>query len=81
MPVVALGVGIGVDYGIYIFPRFMVALRRGEPFEAAMFEAFTRTGNAWSSPASRSPSVSVLGFSPNSNSKPTWGSCSPSCSS
>jgi uncharacterized protein len=46
LPVVALGVGIGVDYGIYLFSRLMTALRRGEYFEDAMYNAFTQTGSA-----------------------------------
>lgn len=46
LPVVALGVGIGVDYGIYIFARLQAALRRGEYFEDAMFAAFKDTGGA-----------------------------------
>ncbi len=46
LPVVALGVGIGVDYGIYLFSRLTEALRRGDYFEDAMFTAFTRTGSA-----------------------------------
>jgi predicted RND superfamily exporter protein len=35
LPVVALGVGIGVDYGIYIYSRFSSILARGEPIEQA----------------------------------------------
>ena len=46
LPVVALGVGIGVDYGIYIFARLQTALRAGEYFEDAMFMAFKDTGSA-----------------------------------
>ena len=46
LPVVALGVGIGVDYGIYIFARLQAALRAGEYFEDAMFMAFKDTGSA-----------------------------------
>jgi predicted RND superfamily exporter protein len=46
LPVVALGVGIGVDYGIYIFARLQAALKRGEYFEDAMFAAFKDTGGA-----------------------------------
>jgi predicted RND superfamily exporter protein len=46
LPVVALGVGIGVDYGIYIFARLQAALHRGEYFEDAMFAAFKDTGGA-----------------------------------
>jgi len=36
LPVVALGVGIGVDYGIYLFARLQSALEAGEYFEDAM---------------------------------------------
>jgi len=46
LPVVALGVGIGVDYGIYLFSRLNEGLRRGEFFEDAMHNAFTQTGSA-----------------------------------
>jgi len=46
LPVVALGVGIGVDYGIYLFARLQNALRRGEYFEDAMYAAFQETGSA-----------------------------------
>lgn len=46
LPVVALGVGIGVDYGIYIFSKLEGALRRGEYFEDALYTAYTQTGSA-----------------------------------
>ena len=46
LPVVALGVGIGVDYGIYIFARLQTALDAGEYFEDAMFAAFRDAGAA-----------------------------------
>ncbi len=46
LPVVALGVGIGVDYGIYIFARLRKALDAGEYFEDAMIMAFRDTGGA-----------------------------------
>jgi hypothetical protein len=46
LPVVALGVGIGVDYGIYIFARLQAGLKRGDYFEDAMFMAFKDTGGA-----------------------------------
>lgn len=46
LPVVALGVGIGVDYGIYIFARLQTALRAGAFFEDAMFTALRDTGAA-----------------------------------
>jgi predicted RND superfamily exporter protein len=43
---VALGVGIGVDYGIYLFARLQKALQEGEYFEDAMFVAFKETGSS-----------------------------------
>lgn len=46
LPMVALGVGIGVDYGIYLFARLHAALRAGEYFEDAMAAAFRDTGAA-----------------------------------
>jgi uncharacterized protein len=46
LPVVALGVGIGVDYGIYIFARLSSALDGGEYFEDAMFAALRDAGAA-----------------------------------
>lgn len=46
LPVVALGVGVGVDYGIYLFSRLLVQLRRGDYFEEALTETFKQTGSA-----------------------------------
>jgi hypothetical protein len=46
LPVVALGVGIGVDYGIYLFARLQRALNEGGYFEDAMFVAFKETGSS-----------------------------------
>jgi uncharacterized protein len=46
LPVVALGVGIGVDYGIYIFSKLQDALKRGDYFEDALYAAYTQTGSA-----------------------------------
>ena len=46
LPVVALGVGIGVDYGIYLFASLQSALKRGVYLEDAMFQAFKDTGAA-----------------------------------
>ncbi len=46
LPVVALGVGIGVDYGIYLYAKLQTALEAGEFFEDAMYTAFTQTGSA-----------------------------------
>jgi predicted RND superfamily exporter protein len=38
LPVVALGVGIGVDYGIYIYSRLESFLRAGLPLQEAYYE-------------------------------------------
>ncbi|MEY2879047.1 MAG: hypothetical protein RLZZ15_1427 [Verrucomicrobiota bacterium] len=46
LPVVALGVGIGVDYGIYLFARLRTGLRAGETFEQATSLALRDTGAA-----------------------------------
>jgi uncharacterized protein len=46
LPVVALGVGIGVDYGIYIFARLQASLDAGDYFEDAMFTALKDAGAA-----------------------------------
>jgi uncharacterized protein len=46
LPVVALGVGIGVDYGIYLFARLQTELKTGAFFEDALRAAFADTGSA-----------------------------------
>jgi uncharacterized protein len=46
LPMVALGIGIGVDYGIYIFARLQSALNAGEYFEDAAIAAFKDAGAA-----------------------------------
>jgi predicted RND superfamily exporter protein len=45
LPVVALGVGIGVDYGIYIYSRFKSFLATGLDIQQAYFETLRVTGN------------------------------------
>ena len=45
LPVVALGVGVGVDYGIYIFSRMQEFLKRGETLHAAFLDTLSVTGN------------------------------------
>jgi predicted RND superfamily exporter protein len=44
LPVVALGVGIGVDYGIYIFSRFQSLLDEGNEIAEAYFTTLAITG-------------------------------------
>jgi hypothetical protein len=46
MPVIALGVGIGVDYGIYIYSRLDQYLARGMRLQEAYFETLRTTGTA-----------------------------------
>ena len=45
LPVVALGVGIGVDYGIYIYSRLKGILAQGKSLPEAYEETLTVTGN------------------------------------
>ena len=46
LPVIALGVGIGVDYGIYILSTMSAQLRSGVPVEKAYLAALTERGSA-----------------------------------
>ena len=46
LPVVALGVGEGVDYGIYLFSCFVAQRRKGLSFAESMDAALTPDGSA-----------------------------------
>ncbi len=46
LPVVALGVGIGVDYGIYMYNRLDILLRLGYPLREAFYRTLRLTGRA-----------------------------------
>jgi predicted RND superfamily exporter protein len=46
LPVVALGVGIGVDYGIYLYSRMEGFLQQGLRFGDAFFQALKTTGTS-----------------------------------
>ncbi len=47
LPVIALGVGVGVDYGIYLYERFKHQLvATGASIEEAFFEALRQRGTA-----------------------------------
>ena len=46
LPMVALGAGIGVDYGIYLFSRMQEFLRRGESVRESYHSALRVTGAA-----------------------------------
>ncbi len=45
LPVVALGVGVGVDYGIYIFSRLRANMNAGMPLQQAYLHTLAITGN------------------------------------
>ncbi|THD01969.1 transporter [Panacagrimonas perspica] len=46
LPVIALGVGVGVDYGIYLFERIQHDMRDGRNFQDAFYEAMRTRGTA-----------------------------------
>ena len=46
LPVVALGVGIGVDYGIYLCSALLERLRDGKSLEDALCESFATMGTS-----------------------------------
>lgn len=46
LPVAALGVGIGVDYGIYIFNRMRFAMKEGADLGSAYLQTLRMTGSA-----------------------------------
>ena len=45
LPVAALGVGVGVDYGIYLYSRFREFYRGGDSLREAYFRTLEVTGN------------------------------------
>ena len=45
LPVAALGVGVGVDYGIYLYSRFRAYYRAGDSVRDAYFKTLEVTGN------------------------------------
>jgi hypothetical protein len=46
LPVIALGVGVGVDYGIYIYSRLARFLAQGQPLAEAYYHTLRTTGSA-----------------------------------
>lgn len=46
LPVIALGVGVGVDYGIYLYDRLEIHLEEGHDLAHAFFEALHERGAA-----------------------------------
>jgi predicted RND superfamily exporter protein len=45
LPVAALGVGVGVDYGIYLYSRFRSYYKAGDSLREAYFKTLEVTGN------------------------------------
>ncbi len=46
LPVIALGVGVGVDYGIYLYDRIETHLEEGKDLATSFFEALKERGTA-----------------------------------
>lgn len=46
LPVIALGVGVGVDYAIYVYNRLQIFLQQGMRLQEAYFHALRHTGAA-----------------------------------
>jgi predicted RND superfamily exporter protein len=46
LPVIALGVGIGVDYGIYILSTMNQRIKEGADVQTAYMDALTERGSA-----------------------------------
>jgi len=46
LPVIALGVGVGVDYGIYIFERMQHSLRHQQDLRTSFYDAMRNRGTA-----------------------------------
>jgi len=46
LPVIALGVGVGVDYGIYLYDRIEAHLEEGKDLATAFYEALNERGTA-----------------------------------
>ncbi|MCK7491678.1 MAG: hypothetical protein MZW92_08295 [Comamonadaceae bacterium] len=80
LPVMVLATGIGVDYAFYIYNRLPIHLSHGERMKVTLGGALREVGVATIFTAI-TLSVGVATWpSPTSSSRPTWASCSPSCS-
>lgn len=65
LPVVALGVGVGVDYGIYLFERMKHEMAAGRPLRDAFVEALKQRGTASMFTAvTMTASIATWAFSP-----------------
>jgi hypothetical protein len=80
LPVIALGVGVGVDYALYLLSVQLAQQRDGVPLALAYKRAVLFTGKVVALVGSPWPPASSPGPGRRSSSRPTWASCSPSCS-
>jgi uncharacterized protein len=65
LPVIGVGVGFGIDYGIYALSRVQEAVRHGDSLEAAVEAALTRSGRTIAFTA-LTMSAGMLCFTPTS---------------
>ena len=79
LPVIALGVGIGVDYALYLLWCSCTAAQ-GMPLSEAYRGAVRSPARSSRWSASRWPPASSPGPGRRSSSRPTWASCWRSCS-
>ena len=82
LPVIALGVGIGVDYALYILQRHAgAAARRARACREAYYRALLFTGKVvMLTGVTLAIGVVTWVVSARSSSRPTWACCWPSCS-
>ena len=75
LPVIALGVGVGVDYGIYIYSKMTSFLRSGMSVQEAYYNTLTTTGEAVSLTATMLAVGVVPGSGRRSSSRRIWDCC------
>ena len=82
LPVIALGVGVGVDYGIYLYDRIEIHLEEGKDLAGGVLRGAERARHRDGvHRGDDDDRRGHLGAARRSSSRPTWASCSPSCSS
>ena len=80
LPVIALGVGIGVDYALYMLSVTLNHLRHGRSLSEAYYRTLCFTGRVvLFTGFTLAVAVITWAFS-RSSSRPTWESCWPLCS-
>lgn len=80
LPVMALGVGVGVDYGIYLYERIQHEMAAGADLRQAFYQAMCQRGTAAVFTAlTMAIGVCTWAFAP-LKFQAIWGSCFHSCS-